>query len=191
MLPQTRGVRQEPYIFKGQFCPYTESAGRREPTGKLVCDRLDVPDGEAMRKTISAAVLLFAPLSLQAKDKPAYEKGELVQMDSTSCGYAEKDGKTLAGEIFGTDGQHKRTQETLCQEYVLRSQRITYRIRPKDDKHPSLLPIGETAEFRIHKDKLLLRVPEADGKEREYIVLSMTPRTDAAESRRGTTHVNR
>jgi len=110
-----------------------------------------------MRKTISAAVLLLAPLSLQAKDKPAYEKGELVQM----------------------------------QEYVLRSQRITYRIRPKDDKHPSLLPIGETAEFRIHKDKLLLRVPEADGKEREYIVLSMTPRTDIAEDRRGTTHVNR
>ena len=143
-----------------------------------------------MRKRISLAVLLLAPLSLQAKDKPAYEKGELVQMDSTSCGYAEKDGKTVAGQIFGTDGQHKKTQETLCQEYVLRSQRITYRIRPKDDKHPTLLPIGETAEFRIHKDKLLLRVAEADGKEREYIVLSMTPRTDVAESRNGATHSN-
>ncbi len=131
-----------------------------------------------MRKTISLAVLLMAPFSLQAKDKPAYEKGELVH-------------KTLAGEIFGTDGQHKKTQETLCQEYVLRSQRVTYRIRPKDDKHPALLPIGETAEFRVHKDKLLLRVPEADGKEREYIVLSMTPRTDVAESRVGTAHVNR
>jgi len=136
-----------------------------------------------MRKTISLAVLLLAPLFSQAKDKPAYEKGELVQMDSASCGYAEKDGKTLAGEIFGTDGQHKKAQETLCQEYVLRSQRVTYRIRPKDDKHPALLPIGETAEFRIHKDELLLRVPETDGKEREYIVLSMTPRTDVAENR--------
>src|SRR5258708_28986441 len=147
-------------------------------------------EGDAMRKRISLAVLVLAPLSLQAKDKPAYEKGELVQMDSTSCGYAEKDGKTVAGQIFGTDGQHKKTQETLCQEYVLRSQRITYRIRPKDDKHPTLLPIGETAEFRIHKDKLLLRVAEADGKEREYIVLSMTPRTDVAENRTGATHSN-
>jgi len=147
-------------------------------------------EGDAMRKRISLAVLLLAHLSLQAKDKPAYEKGELVQMDSTSCGYAEKDGKTVAGQIFGTDGQHKKTQETLCQEYVLRSQRITYRIRPKDDKHPTLLPIGETAEFRIHKDKLLLRVAEADGKEREYIVLSMTPRTDVAENRTGATHSN-
>jgi hypothetical protein len=93
------------------------------------------------------------------------------------------------------DFWHRRpaqeTQETLCQEYVLRSQRITYRIRPKDDKHPSLLPIGETAEFRIHKDKLLLRVPEADGKDREYIVLSMMPRTDVAENRAATAHANR
>jgi hypothetical protein len=144
-----------------------------------------------MRKTACLVVLLLASLPLQAKDKPAYEKGEVVQMDSASCGFAEKDGKTLAGEIFGTDGQHKKTQQTLCQEYVLRSQRITYRIRPKDDKHPALLPIGETAEFRIHKDKLLLRVSEADGKEREYIVLSMTPRTDVAESRSATAHANR
>ena len=144
-----------------------------------------------MRKTIFMAALLLTPAALPAKDKPAYEKGELVQMESTSCGYAEKDGKTLAGEIFGTDGQHKKTQETLCQEYVLRSQRITYRIRPKDDKHPSLLPIGETAEFRVHKDKLLLRVPEADDKEREYIVLSMTPRTDVAENRAAAAKANK
>jgi hypothetical protein len=144
-----------------------------------------------MRKTSYLVVLLFSSLSLQAKDKPVYERGEIVQMDSAACGFAEKDGKTLAGEIFGTDGQHKKTQETLCQEYMLRSLRITYRIRPKDDKHPSLLPIGETAEFRIHKDKLLLRVPEADGREREYIVLSMTPRTDVAENRAATAHANR
>src|SRR5467141_468425 len=147
--------------------------------------------GDAMRKAISLAVLLLASLSLQAKDKPAYEKGELLQMDSASCGFAEKDGKTLAGQIFGTDGQHKKAQETLCQEYILRGDRITYRIRPKDDKHPALLPIGETAEFRIHKDKLLLRVPEADDKEREYVVLSMTQRTDVAEGRPASAHANR
>jgi len=49
-----------------------------------------------------------------------------------------------------------------------------------------LLPVGETAQFRIHKDKMLLRVPETDGKEREYIVLSMTPRTDVAAANRPT-----
>jgi len=119
--------------------------------------------------------------SMQAKDKPTYQKGVLLQMDSSSCGYAEKDGKTIAGEILGTDGQHKKTQEVLCQEYILKTDRLIYRIRPKDDKHPTLLPVGESAEFRLHKDKMLLRVPEADGKEREYIVVSMTPRADAED----------
>jgi hypothetical protein len=144
-----------------------------------------------MRKMILIAALPFVGLLAQAKNKPAYEKGVLIQMDSSSCGYAEKDGKTLAGQIFGTDGQHKKTQEMLCQEYTLRTDRITYRIRPKDDKHPVLLPIGETADFRIHKDKMLLRVPEAYAKEREYVVLSMTPRTDVADNRPASAHLNR
>jgi hypothetical protein len=130
-------------------------------------------------------------LPLQAKDKHAYEKGVLMQMESSSCGYAEKDGKTLAGEILGTDGQHKNTKQVLCQEYTLQTERITYRIRPKDDKHPALLPIGETAEFRIHKDKLLLRVIESDDKEREYQVVSMTPRSDVAQNQPVTAHANR
>jgi len=69
-----------------------------------------------------------------------------------------------------------------CQEYILKSDRLIYRIRPKDEKHPTLLPVGESAEFRLHKDKMLLRVPESDGKEREYIVVSMTPRADASDT---------
>ena len=142
-------------------------------------------------KTATAGVLLAIAASLQnvapapAKDKPAYERGVLLQMDSTHCGYAEKGGKTFTGEILGTDGQHKNTQEMLCQEYILKSDRLIYRIRPKDEKHPALLPVGEAAEFRIRKDKMLLRVPESDGKEREYIVVSMTPRADATEARAG------
>src|SRR6266403_4082340 len=135
-----------------------------------------------MKKATLAVLLLGAALSLQAKDPPAYEKGVLAQMDSSSCGYAEKDGKTIAGQIFGTDGQHKNTKELLCQEYILKSDRVIYRIRPKDDKHPVLLPVGETAEFRIHKDKMILRVPEAENKEREYFVVSMTPRNGVAEN---------
>ena len=55
---------------------------------------------------------------------------------------------------------------------------MIYRIRPRDEKHPVLLPVGEKAQFRIHKDKMLLRVEDADDKEREYSVVSMTPRRD-------------
>jgi hypothetical protein len=109
-----------------------------------------------------------------------YQKGTLLRMDSTSCGMQEKGSKSVAGELLGTDSQSKKTQEVLCQEYVLQTNRVVYRIRPKDDKHPVLLPIGETAQFRIHKDKLILRVAEGgDDKEREYVVVSMTPRQDA------------
>jgi len=140
-----------------------------------------------MRAATVAALFCAAAMVVPAKEPPAYEKAVLVQMDSSACGYAEKDGKTIAGEIFGTDGQHKNTKQVLCQEYVLQTDRMTYRIQPKDDKHPVLLPVGETAQFRIHKDKMLLRVPESDGKEREYIVLSMTPRTDVAAANRPAT----
>jgi hypothetical protein len=143
-----------------------------------------------MKVGMVAALVFATPFVVQAKDAPAYQKGVLIQMESSSCGYAEKDGKTLAGEIFGTGGQHKNTKEVLCQEYVLQTERITYRVRPKDDKNPVLLPVGETAQFRIHKDKLLLRVPETHGKEREYFVLSMTPRSDAAPASRLATPVD-
>ena len=138
-------------------------------------------------KQVTASALLLLAATVQtvapapAKDKPAFERGVLLQMDSTHCGFAEKGSRTVAGEILGTDGQHKNTQEVLCQEYILKADRLIYRIRPKDDKHPTLLPVGESAEFRIHKDRMLLRVPESDGKEREYIVVSMTPRADADE----------
>src|SRR5579885_43837 len=131
------------------------------------------------RVIVAAALSGAVAVCLQAREHDDYQKGTLLRMDSASCGYSERDGKTLAGEISGTDGQHKKTQELLCQEYVLQSDRLIYRIRPKDDKHPALLPVGETAQFRLHKDKMILRVPEGDGKEREYLVISMTPREDA------------
>jgi hypothetical protein len=117
-----------------------------------------------------------------AKEHDDYQKGTLLRMDSAPCGVQEKGGKSVTGELIGTDSQSKKTKEVLCQEYVLQAERVVYRIRPNDDKHPVLLPIGETAQFRLHKDKLILKVPESDGKEREYIVVSMTPREENREA---------
>jgi len=76
-------------------------------------------------------------------------------------------------------GAHKKTHELLCQEYVLQSDRVIYRIRPKDEKHPVLLPVGEQAQFRMDKDKMILRVEDLDDKDRQYSVTSMKPRDDA------------
>ena len=42
----------------------------------------------------------------------------------------------------------------------------------------------KTAQFRIHKDKMLLQVEDLDEKEREYTVVSMTPRQQKSADNR-------
>lgn len=130
-----------------------------------------------MRLQIVLAALLLSSVA-RAKEPKHYQSGQLLQMDSVQCGMDEKDGKTITGEMLGTDSAHKKSHELLCQEYVLEADRVIYRIRPRDEKHPALLPVGEKAQFRIEKDKMILRVEDLDDKERDYIVVSMAPRSD-------------
>ena len=132
-----------------------------------------------MGSKVMMCMILGLASAAYAKDPKAYQSGKLLQMDSVQCGVAEKDAKIIAGEMLGTDCGSKKTQEPLGQQYVLQSERVIYRIRPRDEKHPVLLPVGEQAQFRLQKDKMLLRVEDLDGKEREYIVVSMTPRSDS------------
>ena len=113
-----------------------------------------------------------------ARDQRAPQSGTLLQMDSVECGTDQKSAKSLTGEIIGTDSAHQKMHTLLCQEYLLQTDRIIYRIRPKDDKHPTLLPVGEKAQFHIEKDHMKLRVEDLDDKERDYVVVSMTPRAE-------------
>jgi len=128
-----------------------------------------------MKNKIFLAAILVASLA-QAKEPKHHQTGTLLQMDSAECGVDENSGKSIVGEVVGTDSAHKKTHALLCQEYLLQSDTVIYRIRPRDEKHPVLLPVGQTAQFRIQKDKMLLQVEDADDKEREYSVVSMTPR---------------
>src|SRR5207302_10381800 len=125
-------------------------------------------------KMLSCVGLLLTSMAYAKEPKP-FQTGKLLQMDSVACGVSETDGKSLAGEMLGTDSGSKKTHELLCQEYLLQSEHVIYRIRPRDEKHPVLLPVGEQAQFRIQKDKMLLQVEDLDQKEREYNVVSMTP----------------
>src|SRR5437763_17131078 len=134
-----------------------------------------------MRSRYLFAIMLIATAA-QAREPRHYQSGKLVKMESTKCGTDEKNGKSLAGEMIGTDSSRMKTRELLCQEYVLETNTVTYRIRPKDDKHPVLLPIGEKAQFRLDKDHMRLRVEDLDNKERDYIVVSMTPRGEATQA---------
>jgi hypothetical protein len=128
-----------------------------------------------MRLKYALAILLVAAVAV-AKEPRHYQSGKLLKMESVMCGTDEKNGKSLAGEMIGTDSSHKKMRELLCQEYILQTDKLTYTIRPRDDKHPALLPVGEKAQFRIDNDKMRLRVEDMDDKEREYVVVSMVPR---------------
>jgi hypothetical protein len=132
-----------------------------------------------MRYKAFVLALMLVAAAAYAKEPRAYQSGKLLQMDSVKCGMEEKDAKSFTGEMIGTDSGNKKTQELLCQEYVLQTDKTTYRIRPKDTKHPVLLPVGEQAQFRMEKDKMLLLVENLDSKEREYLVVSMTPRSES------------
>lgn len=135
-----------------------------------------------MRSKAMLCILLGLASAAYAKDPKPYQTGKLLQMDSVKCGEAEKDAQSSAGEMLGPDSTNKKTQELLCQEYVLQAESVIYRIRPRAEKHPLLLPVGERAQFRLQKDKMLLRVEDLGGKEREYIVVSMTPRTESSSA---------
>jgi hypothetical protein len=130
-----------------------------------------------MKSEIFIVAILFASL-VQAKEPKVHQSGTLLQMDSAECGVDENSGKSVVGELVGTDSGRKKTHALLCQEYLLQSDTVIFRIRPRDEKHPVLLPVGQKAQFRIQKDKMLLQVEDVDSKEREYNVVSMTPRQD-------------
>jgi hypothetical protein len=132
---------------------------------------------------ILAGLILAAATVTLAKDATSYDKGVLLSMASSSCGTAEKGGKSVTGEILGTDGEHKNTEQVLCQEYVLQGDRIVYHIRPVDTKHPQLLPVGDSVRYRIHKDKMFVLDHEGDTKERQYTVTSMEVRPDVKDAR--------
>jgi hypothetical protein len=128
-----------------------------------------------MRITVFLGVLLLGVTAAGAKDAPSYQSGVLKEMNSVECGFEQKSAKGLVGEIIGTDDSHSKTRKTLCQEYVLETNRVVYHIRPKEEKHPALLPVGEKAMFRLKKDYMVLKVPEGDDKERDYEVVSVVP----------------
>jgi hypothetical protein len=125
-------------------------------------------------KTAAFLGVLLLGMTMQAKD-PSYQSGVLKEMNSVECGYEQKGAKSLMGELVGTDDSHSKTRKTFCQEYVLETNGVIYHIRPREEKHPALLPVGEKAMFRMKKDFMVLKVPEGDDKEREYDVVSMLP----------------
>jgi len=139
--------------------------------------RNDRRTGDPMRYSslVLASILLAA--TAYAKEPKAYLDGKLSQMDSVQCGTAD-------------NAKKGKTHELLCQEYLIETDQVVYQVRPKDDKHPVLLPIGQNAQFRLEKNKMLLRVEALDNKEHEYEVVSIKPRSDSAAADASPVRVN-
>jgi hypothetical protein len=135
-----------------------------------------------MRVKLIFAILLVASFAL-AKDPRFYEKGTLVEMKSVECGVDSKGAQGIGGILGVDDSQHTKSRQMLCPEYLLRGDQMDYKIRPKEERHPFLLPVGQQAEFRINKDRMRVLVPELDKREREYIVVSVTPRAGTANEK--------
>jgi hypothetical protein len=110
-----------------------------------------------------------------AKDPKPYQTGTLLQMDSVKCGMDIDEDKKNAG---------------VCQEYLLQAENVIYRIRPRGQKHPVLLPVGNRAQFRLKNDKMLLRSEDFKGKEREYAIVSMTPRSEGSAANASPSVIN-
>lgn len=134
-----------------------------------------------MRLGLTLCVVLGLLSAAHAREPKVYQTGKLVQMESVPCG---------TGEVRGTDSGSKQMQELLCPQYVMESEHVTYRIRPRNEKHPALLPVGEFAQFRLQKDKILLRLENLDSKEREYRVITMTPRAEESTADAAPVHLN-
>jgi hypothetical protein len=127
------------------------------------------------RSLVLASILLAS--TAYAKELKAYQDGKLLQMDSVHCGTDE-------------NAKKGKTHELLCPEYLLQADHVVYRVRPKDDQHSVLLPIGQNAQFRLDKNKMLLRVEGFDNKEREYFIMSIKPRADSAAADASPAHLN-
>ncbi len=135
------------------------------------------------RSLILVLILVSAvPLSAGNKKKQP-DRGMLEKMDAVSCG-AKQRGLTGLGSVWASAGiTHVNSDEKLCPQYLLRTDEMEYEIRPTDGKHPSVLPIGHEAEFKIKKSRMFLSVPDGgDRKMRSYEVVAMRPTNSENDS---------
>jgi hypothetical protein len=118
-------------------------------------------------------VVVMCTAVLHAKNASRNRLGVLLRMESVPCSAVET--SALSKALLGTPAPAPAQDDRLCQEYVLRSEGLYYRIRSRDRKHPVLLPIGEQAQFHLRRDRMLLQVEDFDSRAYEFTVLAIVP----------------
>jgi hypothetical protein len=99
------------------------------------------------------AATALAVTQARAGDPP--QTGTLISENSVSCG-SKNHGK-------------KKSEELLCQEYVIRAATTDYHVRQPKPSDKALIPVNTPIEFVLSKDKMKFK---ADGKSYEYLVVS-------------------
>ena len=118
---------------------------------------------------------MAVPATAGGKKKKDQTRGMLERMEAVPCG-AKQRGLTGLGSIWASAGvTHVNSDEKLCPQYLLRTDEMDYEIRPADNKHPVVLPVGHEVIFKIKNDKMTVKVPDGDNKTRNYKVVSMKP----------------
>jgi hypothetical protein len=114
------------------------------------------------------------------KKKPP-ERATLEKMEAVPCGAKQK-GLAGLGTLWASAGiTDVHSDEKLCPQYTVLTDEMQYDVRPADLKHAVILPVGKEIEFKIKKNRMYLKVPDAHQKMQTYEVVSMKP-TDSDAS---------
>ena len=133
----------------------------------------------AMKRAFFILLILFLSAPVLHGKSHRNHTGQLLRMETVRCG--PDDGGGVAKAIFGAQVPGPGQEERLCPEYILQAEGLYYRIRPRDHKHPVLLPIGEEAQFHFQKDRMVLQIEDFDEATYEFTVLAIIP-ADHGES---------
>jgi hypothetical protein len=112
-------------------------------------------------------IIWLAPGLVQL-NAAVYIEGRVASMYSVPCGQTKI---------------HKGKAEVTCEQYTVRTDSMTYRIRQQTPKKVNLLPVGQEIYFRINKNRMLIKGYTLNGKKinnQEYVILSERPRPGMA-----------
>jgi len=131
--------------------------------------------------TLALVLLAALPATAGPKKKKVAPRGMLESMQSVPCG-AKQRGLNGLGSIWASVGvTHVNSDEKLCPQYLVRTDEMDYEIRPKDVKHPEVLPIGQEVEIKIAHDHMVVKLPDG-GKKVTYVVVAMRPSSQSQDS---------
>ena len=130
-----------------------------------------------------ATTCLSLALPVFAGGKKHAQRAMIEKMEAVPCGAKER-GVTGIGSVFASIGAtHVDSDEKLCPQYTVLTDEMQYDIRPTDLKHAVILPVGKEIEFKIKKNRMYLKVPDAHEKMQTYEVVAMKPTSSDASAK--------